>query len=224
MSAKAPPALLIEDTPCPLCLSGQTSFFHEDARRLYIRCSNCWLVFVPTGQLPTAAEEKAQYDLHCNNPNDGGYRQFLQRALEPVVKYVTPPASGLDFGCGPGPTLSVMLTEQGYTVADYDPVYFNHTALLDQQYDFVTCTEVIEHVHAPAKIWALLKRLLKTDGLLVIMTKRVISDQAFANWHYKNDPTHVRFYSLQTFEYLAGLLGLSLTVCSDDVVVFHRSG
>jgi len=37
---------------------------------------------------------------------------------------------GLDYGCGPGPTLSVMLREKGFKMADYDP-FFKPMPLID---------------------------------------------------------------------------------------------
>ena len=43
--------------------------------------------------------------------------RFLGRLAEPLVERLDPGASGLDFGCGPGPALAAMLTRRGYTVA-----------------------------------------------------------------------------------------------------------
>lgn len=217
MNARAP---LAADC-CPLCESGQTAEFHQDRRRDYLRCNQCHLVFVPNRQLPTPEEERRQYDLHQNGPEDIGYRQFLTRAIQPVLDAVPFTGTGLDFGCGPGPTLSVMLQEKGYSVSDYDPIYRPNNTLLAQSYDFITCTEVIEHVHHPNLVWPTLLSLLKKNGLLVIMTKRLSTEAAFANWHYKNDPTHVCFYSTATFEWLACQYQLQLNIHSPDVVSFQ---
>ena len=68
-------------------------------------------MFVPRSYHLSAADEKAQYDLHENDPNDPGYRAFLDRLAGPLDKRLAPHSHGLDFGCGPGPTLSVMLEE-----------------------------------------------------------------------------------------------------------------
>jgi 2-polyprenyl-3-methyl-5-hydroxy-6-metoxy-1,4-benzoquinol methylase len=133
------------------------------------------------------------------------------------------PAKGLDFGCGPGPALAAMLSEQGYQMACYDPAYFPDQSLLAQHYDFITSTEVIEHIHQPRPALMLLAQLLRPGGLLVIMTKRVRDAEAFKTWHYKNDPTHVRFYSQATFEYIAHWLEMSLEVVDNDVVILQRN-
>jgi hypothetical protein len=50
-------------------------------------------------------EEKARYDRHTNQIHDPGYRAFLSRVLDPLRQQISPPALGLDFGCGPGPAL-----------------------------------------------------------------------------------------------------------------------
>ena len=54
------------------------------------------------------------------------------------------------------------------------------------------------------------------------MTKRVLDHEAFSRWHYKNDPTHVCFFAVQTFEWLASLWGASLTVVGDAVVILEK--
>ena len=52
------------------------------------------------------------------------YREFLSRLEHPPnVPKLPAAAEGLDFGSGPGPTLSVMLEEQGYRMSLYDPFF-----------------------------------------------------------------------------------------------------
>ena len=92
---------------CPLCQHSDIQFYHEDKRRQFHQCQRCDLVFVDGRSLPSAEREKQEYDLHENNAEDEGYRRFLQRAMAPVTATVTPPAKGLDFGCGPAPTRTV---------------------------------------------------------------------------------------------------------------------
>ena len=68
----------------------------------------------------------------------------------------------------------------------------------------------------------LLYALLKPGGLVAIMTKRVISQTRFATWHYKNDRTHVSFFSEATFKWVAEHLGMELHIVSDDVVFLKK--
>lgn len=198
------------------------SLFHTDAQREYVRCESCRLVFVPAAWHLSAVEEKAVYDCHQNSPDDSRYRKFLSRMLEPVVERILPESHGLDFGSGPGPTLSVMFQELGHQVAIFDPYYANDESVLEKQYDFVTATEVVEHFCDPAisvqQVWS----CVRPGGLLGVMTKMVLDEASFRSWHYKNDPTHVSFFARETFEWLAGEWSADVTFVGSDVAVFGK--
>ena len=206
---------------CPMCRCEHSLFYFQDKNRTYYQCSRCELVFVDPKFLPDINTEKQEYDLHRNHPGDQGYKTFLNRVARPLVAKLQPGSKGLDFGCGPSPVLASMLTEQGFPTQYYDPIYFDNKPLLGQTYKFVTCTEAIEHFHYPFKEWQLLLSLLDINGLLAVMTKRVLDRERFATWHYKNDMTHVSFFSETTFIWLADKYGLNLEIVSDDVVLFR---
>jgi 2-polyprenyl-3-methyl-5-hydroxy-6-metoxy-1,4-benzoquinol methylase len=179
-------------------------------------------VFVPPGFFLRREAEKAEYDRHRNQPDDQGYRRFLSRLFLPLQARLAPGSQGLDFGAGPGPTLSVMLTEAGHEVALYDPHYAHRPEVLTRSYHFITATEVVEHLQRPGFELDRLYGLLKPGGLLGIMTKRVINRARFARWHYKNDPTHVCFFSRETFIWLATRWGAGLDMVDRDVVIFGK--
>ncbi|WP_455206577.1 class I SAM-dependent methyltransferase [Kaarinaea lacus] len=191
-------------------------------RRDYLRCENCALVFVPSFQFISREQEKAHYDLHQNHPADQGYRLFLNRLLVPMKEKLKSGSRGLDFGSGPGPTLSLMFEELGFPMKIYDHFYANDEFVLQQQYDFITTTETVEHLHHPKTELERLWSLLKPGGLLGIMTKLVIDRDAFANWHYKNDPTHVCFFSNETFRWLADLWHAKIEFTGNDVILFEK--
>ncbi|WP_434357531.1 class I SAM-dependent methyltransferase [Parasalinivibrio latis] len=211
---------------CPLCHGANLSPYHSDRKRSYLQCGNCRLVIADPASRLTPEQEKAVYDQHENCPDDPGYQTFLSRLAAPLVEKLRQEnlagVSGLDFGCGPGPALCQMLTQAGFPTVGYDPYYAPNTQLLDTQYDFVTCTEAIEHFYTPAKEWQLLMSLVKPGGWLAIMTKLVRSPEAFAGWHYKNDPTHVSFFSRETFGFLAERDGLQLEFAADDVMLLKK--
>ena len=207
---------------CPLCSSNQTQFYFEDENRNYFQCSRCELVFVSQEQRLDAVSEKAHYDHHENEPDDQGYRRFLSRLALPLLERLAPHSKGLDFGCGPGPALAHMLREAGHSVALYDIYYQPDVDVLDKTYDFVTATEVIEHLFDPKKIWSQWLNLVKPGGWIGIMTKQVIDLEAFASWHYKYDPTHVSFFSRATFRYLAERDKLELEFIGNDVILLRK--
>tara|TARA_Y100001963_G_scaffold152862_1_gene238475 strand:- start:5558 stop:6208 length:651 start_codon:yes stop_codon:yes gene_type:complete len=212
------------NSSCPLCLAKQCQFFHQDSRRSYYQCQRCSLVFADRASVLTAQEELAQYQLHQNDLNDEGYRKFLQRLAGPLLQVLPAQGlSGLDFGCGPGPLLAKMLTEAGQTVAVWDPYFAPDATVLQQQYHFICCSEAIEHFVNPAQEWVLWLSLLKPGGTLAIMTKRYTTLEAFTGWHYKLDPTHVSFFSENTFRYLADRDNFELDFVAPDVVILrHR--
>lgn len=210
---------------CPLCHTlNINKAYHQDARRHFHACETCHLVFVPPEQFLSAEAEKAAYNHHHNSPDDPAYRRFLSRLFLPMKKRLPPGSHGLDFGSGPGPTLSVMFEEVGHTVAIYDPCYANERSVLQQPYDFITASEVVEHLHQPKHELEKLWNILKPGGTLGIMTKRVLNREAFATWHYKNDLTHVCFFSTSTFQWLALQWQAELTIIGQDVVLFQKLG
>jgi ribosomal protein S27AE len=207
---------------CPLCNAGSIEDFHRDKRRAYFRCGECALVFVDPASHLSTAEEKARYGLHENDPADSAYRGFLRRLADPLTERLGEgPLKGLDFGSGPGPTLSVIMEERGYTMSIYDPFFAPDAAVLQQRYDFVTCTEVLEHFRRPAKEWRLLLSLVKPGGWLGIMTRLLEDPGAFGTWYYKEEDTHVCFFSHATFHYLAVRDGLEVEFLGKDVIILR---
>lgn len=207
---------------CPLCNAYDVTNFHQDKNRIYIQCRVCRLIFVPAVHFLSEKEEKARYDLHQNNPEDPGYRQFLNRLFDPLQERLDPISYGLDFGSGPGPTLSLMFEQEGHSVEIYDYYYARNPELLENQYDFITATEVVEHLHHPRqeldKIW----NCLKPEGNLGIMTRFAADKKSFADWHYKRDPTHVCFFSQPTFEWLAKQWQAQVDFIDKDIVIFCK--
>ncbi len=210
-------------THCPLCNFIDSEAFYRDRRRTYRRCLRCALVFVPPQFHLSAAAEKAEYDLHINKVEDPGYRRFLARLATPLLERVQAPARGLDFGCGPGPALAYMLRESGLEVRLFDVFYAPDSRALEDRYDFICATEVVEHLHEPGRELARLWSLLAPTGWLGVMTKLVRDRQAFAAWHYKNDPTHVCFFSVATWQWWAGEQGAELECLGADVILLRKS-
>ncbi len=208
-----------DPSPCPLCQGADVGFFCADAARPYLRCRACDLVFVDPAMLPAPEAERARYETHNNDAADPGYVAFLERFAAPFCEALGPaPLDGLDYGCGPSPVLAGLLEARGHKMALWDPFFAPDATVLARTYDFVTCTEVVEHFHRPGEELARIIGLLRRGGRLGIMTSLRPADEAFPTWHYRRDFTHVSFFSQETFEFLARRHDLSVTFPDRDLV------
>ena len=207
---------------CPLCKSQNTTHYLRDSFREYLICTDCSLVFVPKTFHLSEKEEKQRYDLHRNDPADPRYRAFLSRICNPMKARLLKRARGLDFGCGPRPTLSLMFQAHGHTVDIYDKFYAHNPEVFQRKYDFVTATEVVEHLKNPQHELQRLYHIIEPGGILGIMTKLVIDKSAFENWHYKRDPTHICFFSKPTFEWLGKTWQSEIEFIGTDVILIHK--
>lgn len=208
---------------CPLCQSEGASEFYRARTRPYFRCPTCTLVFVPALFHLTAREEKQRYELHQNNPEDDAYRAFLMKLGNPLMKHLEPGAHGLDYGSGPGPTLSLILIENGFPTTIYDPYFADDPAVLDKSYNFLTCTETVEHFRNPARHWQRMVDLVKPDGWMGIMTSLMVDDTDFTSWHYARDDTHIAFYSHSTVEWIADRYSLKMEIIGDSVILMKKT-
>lgn len=207
---------------CPLCHDADNSLYcHADGTD-YFQCHTCKLVFIEATKLPSLDHEKSLYDQHENQIDDPHYRKFLSRLFLPMAETLPAAAKGLDYGCGPGPALAAMFNEAGFDCRAFDPIYANQTDLLNQQYDFISCSEVVEHFHHPAKEFDQLHHLLNRNGLLGIMTSWYPSAAEFQRWHYQRDPTHVCFYQQPTFDWVAEHYGYTWHSPDKNIALFKK--
>lgn len=209
---------------CPVCRAPGPAAFAQCDGLGYWRCDTCMARGLNPAHHPCAATERAEYDRHDNRVDDPGYRRFLGRLADALRPCLAPGAQGLDYGCGPGPALAAMLREAGFEVALYDPLYRPDTRPLTAHYDFVTCTEVVEHFHAPAQEFDRLGALLRPGGWLGVMTCFQTDDARFRDWHYRKDPTHVVFYRAATLEHVAAVRGWRCVIPRKDVALMQVPG
>lgn len=166
-------------------------------------------------------KEKARYDGHENSSGDLQYRKYLNKLALPMLNRLDSGQSGLDFGSGPGPTLHLMFEEAGHTMSIYDVYYAPDASVLDKAYEFVSATEVVEHLYTPRETLDKLWECVKPGGLMGVMTQFPQPD--FGNWRYKNDLTHVCFFSPATFAYMGARWEADLIYAVQDVVIFRKS-
>lgn len=204
-------------TQCPLCES-EAEFFYQHK---YLSCPECHSLFKHPRLLPSIEEEKNRYTLHDNDVNDPKYQKFVSPITDLIFDHFTPLDLGLDFGCGTGPVISKMLSENGFEVLQYDPLFCNNKKLLEQKYDYIICCEVIEHFHKPNKEFALLRSLLKEGGRLYCKTHPFDESIDFENWYYKEDETHVFFYQVKTFEWIKEKFGFKDLLVDGRIISFQ---
>ncbi len=212
----------IEIQTCPLCSSKSTVKFEEDRMREYFQCGNCNLIFVPSKYYMSSDDEKTRYDEHKNNPKDTGYTEFLMSIFDPVNNLIALHSKGLDFGSGPGPILSNFFRNAGHSMEDYDLYYANKPELFDNEYEFITATEVIEHTFNPMMEIERLWSCLKPDGVLGIMTNLYTENIHFKSWYYKNDKTHICFFTKETFEWIANVLNARISFFDKDIIILQK--
>ncbi len=214
---------MVEEVCCPLCAAIRQRAFFAEAGRRYFRCAECDLIFVHPDDRPGKAEETSRYLVHQNSPDDAGYVAFLQRLAGPVCARVPVGSRGLDVGCGPAPVLAMLLTTSGRPTLYHDPLFFPRAELLGATYDFATCTEVVEHAHDPAALFAQLVGLLRPGGTLGVMTSLVDDRTIFDTWWYRRDITHVCFYSERTMRWIGRRWSLDVEIPATNVILFAHS-
>ncbi|PJE03398.1 MAG: hypothetical protein CK427_05165 [Leptospira sp.] len=199
---------------CPLCNSGDIELFTANLReRDYYKCNHCYLVFMDAKFHLDLSQQKLRYDLHENTILNQGYVSFLKKCINPSLPYLQKlknqkEVRGLDYGSGPNPTLSKILSELDYQVDDYDPIYQKN--LRFQKYDFIYSTEVWEHFREPAHDVQKVKNLLKPEGILSVMTYTWDETIDFTSWHYAKDETHTSFFHKKTFNKVQELFHFKL--------------
>lgn len=206
---------------CPLCGSRQSTRYRHSRIRVFWRCLHCSLVFVDRHDYPDPETEKSRYDQHRNSPMDCGYRNFLSALAMPLLSKVDAGAHGLDFGCGPGPALPLILQEAGLVVDVFDSFYAQNPNIWETRYDFITASEVIEHLHNPAMEIERLFQHLVPGGWLGVMTTWVDHINSFERSRYGRDPTHVCFYSEVTFKWIANHWNATVEFPGNDIALFQ---
>lgn len=209
---------------CPLCEAVEASDTLVREGRRFFRCPRCGLVFVDPAHRLSPEAERARYESHRNDPTDPAYRGFLSRLADPLFERLAPGSRGLDYGSGPGPTLSRMLTEAGHPTRDYDPFFAPDRAPPHRSYDFITCSEAAEHFHEPAREFRRMDARLRPGGWLGLMTGLIQPETDLATWWYLRDPTHVVFYSPDTLRWIARTWKWTLVPISETVALFRKGG
>jgi hypothetical protein len=64
--------------------------------------------------------------------------------------------------------------------------------------------------------------MLEENGILAIMTSFLSNIEDFENWYYRRDPTHVVFYSQETFKVIARQRKWKYWIEDRNIVFFKK--
>lgn len=217
---------------CHICSKEALSFEDPRTNILYYHCKTCEYIFKSPKYYQDLTVQQKRYDLHQNDKNDTGYRDYYQRFLNFVLPFVGHTKNALDFGCGATSLLSEMISKNNIECDHYDPIY--HPAAWDEnkKYDLIVSTEVFEHLHHPKLVFEVLLNRLNDNGILAIQTQfHTNKTEDFLRWYYQHDTTHVVFFTVKTFKVLCeqfgceflGNNGKNVVVIRKDPHKIHRA-
>ena len=206
---------------CSLCKS-KTEYYLKFRKKDYYICQNCGSIEMHPDFFISAEKEKKRYELHKSDILDIGYQRFVEPIIDYVISNFDYRHEGLDFGAGNGQIIAKILKSKNIDIKVYDPFFHNDKNVLNSKYDYIIACEVIEHFHNPSEEFSLLFSLLKSGGKLIIMTDPLKKESSFIDWYYKNDETHVFFYSSTTFEYIKNNYGFKSVDINGRLIVFEK--
>lgn len=219
--------------------------------RTYFRCGFCDGIFLDPQYRLEPENEKNRYKLHNNSLENAGYRLYLEKFLDSICSFPAIHGAGFndrwkifDYGSGPEPSFIRLLRERGFDARGRDPFFAPETPCFEGGADLVTCLEVAEHFAAPVSDFVLMAECVRSGGFLAVGTHLLSSlsvagsvqvqgsgessadkvSAEFASWWYRQDPTHISFYSEKALRIAAGKAGLEwLGQAAPHVYIFKKS-
>ncbi len=210
---------------CKICLNKTATIHDEQFDINYYHCKECGFIFMDETKIVSSDKEKKQYGYHNNNLENIGYvnmfKDFINKCISPYKNSIK---SALDFGCGPGPVLAKLLSENEIETDIYDKYFFPEKIYKNKSYDLITSTEVFEHLKDPLENLHLLKKHLKESGYLAVMTQfHTNSADEFKKWWYRRDPTHISFFTPATFKKIAQITDMELVMTDYKKIVLLKN-
>jgi len=208
---------------CIVCKHTDIILFKKIKGKQYWKCNQCKSIFLDKKFYLSSEDEYKHYLTHNNDINDERYKQFLSNLMRPLSEKLEKNSNGLDYGCGPGPALSQMFEQEGHKMNIYDPFFYPLKENLLKKYDFISCSETIEHFHNPFEEFLNFNNLIIKNGIIGIMTNFYSEERSFENWYYVRDPTHVVFYCKETILYLAKMFNWKIESLNKNIAIFKKN-
>ncbi len=212
---------------CLFCGYGETARVCVRSRAFF-RCASCGGVFLSPEERLDRKAQRERYLFHRNDPDDAGYRTFLTNFASAVLSALPRrPRTVFDYGSGPVPALAGVLDGLlggGTDIRCWDPFFAPGTVFFPGGAELVTCLEVAEHFESPAEGFAGLCRACRPGGAVAVGTLTVPErEKDFERWWYKEDRTHVSFYSGKALDICGLRAGLGCArVLSGRIFLFTK--
>jgi SAM-dependent methyltransferase len=210
---------------CKICDNETIDIVDNKTKKIYHKCLECEYIFLDEFFYVDEVREKKHYDKHHNSFESLGYVKMFEDLIEEFVAPLKENIkSALDFGCGEGEVLPVLLERNNIVCDRYDLFYFPQKVYLGKEYDIILSTEVFEHLKNPLEIFKELLSYVKKDGYLLLMSAfHPSNDEEFLKWWYIRDITHIGFFNLKTFEYIADALDVKIVKHNlKNIIIFQK--
>jgi len=206
---------------CKICRKPAASFYDAYMKCQTYHCSGCEFIFKDQAAIVSDERELKVYQQHNNTEDNLGYvamfQDFIDKTIAPHKEEIT---TALDFGSGPNPVLARILERNGFETEHYDKFFSTEKVYEGKSYDLITSTEVIEHISDVQDVMAFFAQHLNPGGYLALMTQFHPDDQeAYLNWWYRRDPTHIVFFRPKSFALLAQQHGFILRYHDDKKLI-----
>lgn len=192
----------------------------------YRYCSKCGLVQALPRFFPDPIKEKKRYLKHNNTIQNKGYVKYLEDlVISSVAPYLRKGSRILDYGCGPVPVLSSLLESKGFRVTPYDPYFYTDRAWETKYFDAVVSVEVFEHLQDPQAAVKEILSVLDKEGIMIVRTLLHNENKDFfSTWWYRQDFTHITFYSEKTFRFITETFPLKIiTIRNGSEIILAKT-
>jgi hypothetical protein len=207
---------------CPVCEGNSTQPI-DDQQPVYLLCTNCDYLFLEPSLRLELEQEQKRYQEHNNDLEDPKYVEYLKKTWDRVSDQLEPGSLVIDYGCGPTRGLQRLLQGQDLQVVSYDPIFYPTSVdVLKGNVDVIFCSEAIEHMYQPKSELERWQSLLKPEGLITLRTAFHKGSEGFREWWYKDDPTHIGFFSVKTFEWISKKYDLEILHMHSPYVSFRK--
>jgi 2-polyprenyl-3-methyl-5-hydroxy-6-metoxy-1,4-benzoquinol methylase len=226
---------------CPACGSISVTNFRTYNRHPLLKCSDCGFVYTAQRDFATAQYEGVYSEMvayqvmkhTARQTHEGklGYKHlwWFKRMGLRWLRKSKPSGRLLDIGSGPGTFLMIAKRDFGFEIQGIEPASeaasmanifdvptFNGT--VDEfeqqnpgQFDAIVSFEVFEHISNPLTVLLAARRLLKTDGVLILSIPNLDDpyclDQQIAP---AMPPIHINFFSRRSVNALLRRAGFAM--------------